>query len=51
MSGFSSNKTASFPNSTNTKRGKKRKAVLESCSEVLHATFQGEEDPSGKLTQ
>lgn len=49
MSGFSSNKTASFPNSTNIKRGK-RKPALESCSEALHVTFRGE-DPSGKLTQ
>lgn len=32
MSGFSSNKTASFPNSTNTERGGKEPA-LESCSE------------------
>lgn len=49
MSGFSSNKTASFPNSTKHEVGK-RKPALELHSEELHVTFRGE-DPSGRLTQ
>lgn len=48
MSGFSSSKTASFPNSTNTKGGEKE-VRAELNSEVQHVTFQG--DPSGRLTR